>query len=36
MIDNIDENIQKTKHYVEKGEKNLIEAKKNMKKCIIF
>ena len=36
MIDNIEENIQKTKHYVEKGEKNLIEAKKNMKKCIIF
>jgi t-SNARE complex subunit (syntaxin) len=41
MIDNIDVNIQKAKNYVDKGEKNLIKAKENMKKarkkkCIIL
>jgi t-SNARE complex subunit (syntaxin) len=41
MIDNIDVNIQKAKNYVDKGQKNLIKAKENMKKarkkkCIIL
>ena len=41
MIDNIDVNIQKAKNYVDKGQKNLIKAKGNMKKarkkkCIIL
>ena len=30
MIDNIEVNIRTAKDYVEKGEKNLVEAKKNL------